>query len=66
MKFIVQTLMVSSIFAVKINKWGEVDPSLSPDSIYGVIGSDATVKDYVVDGPGGSYLDAVAPPPSLA
>ena len=63
MKFIIQSLLFSSIIAVKINKWGEVDPSLSPEAIYGNMGSDATVKDYVLDGPGGSYLDAVAPPP---
>ena len=58
MKFL---LLIGSVFAVRVSKWGEVSADLSPDAIYEKMASDENVKDYVADGPGGASDVAPAP-----
>ena len=55
-------MAIQTAMDLRLNKWGEVDPSLSPESIYDDMATESNVRDYILDGPGGNYRDSVAPP----
>ena len=46
---------------LQLAKWGEVEKDLQTENVMDRMAETSNAWDYVMDGPGGAYRDAVAP-----